>query len=58
MAVTEAATVVSEMAGQFRIPDALKLANRLARGLEMPAQPPSASERLLIRRAGRWLSGL
>ena len=36
MAVTEAAAVVSEMAGQFRIPDALKLADRLARGLEMP----------------------
>ena len=53
MAVTEAAAVVSEMAGQFRIPDALKLADRLARGLEMPAQRPSASERLLIRRVGR-----
>jgi deoxyribonuclease V len=36
MAVAEAATVVSGMAGQFRIPDALKLADRLARGLEMP----------------------
>ena len=38
--LTEAAAVVSEMAGQFRIPDALKLADRLARGLEVPAQPP------------------
>jgi deoxyribonuclease V len=37
MTVTEAASVVSEMAGHFRIPDALKLADRLARGLEMPA---------------------
>ena len=43
MTVTEAAAVVSEMAGQFRIPGALKLADRLARGLELPAQPPSAS---------------
>jgi hypothetical protein len=51
--VARAAAVVSEMAGQFRIPDALKLADRLARGLELPAQPPSASERQLIRRAGR-----
>jgi len=36
MTVTEAATVVREMAGHFRIPDALKLADRLARGLELP----------------------
>jgi deoxyribonuclease V len=36
MAVAEAAAVVREMAGQFRMPDALKLADRLARGLEMP----------------------
>lgn len=34
MTVAEAALVVSEMAGPFRIPDALKLADRLARGLE------------------------
>ena len=53
MTVTEAAGVVSEMAGQFRIPDALKFTDRLARGLELSVQPPSASERLLIRRAGR-----
>jgi hypothetical protein len=31
-----AAGLVSEMAGPFRIPDALKLADRLARGLEAP----------------------
>jgi deoxyribonuclease V len=30
--VAEAALVVSEMAGRFRLPDALKLADRLARG--------------------------
>lgn len=34
MTVAEAASVVSEMAGRFRLPDALKLADRLARGLE------------------------
>lgn len=32
ISVTEAALVVSEMAGKFRMPDALKLADRLARG--------------------------
>jgi deoxyribonuclease V len=36
MAVAEAACVVGEMAGHFRIPDALRLADRLARGLEKP----------------------
>jgi deoxyribonuclease V len=36
MSVAEAAGVVGSMAGQFRIPDALKLADRLARGLEIP----------------------
>ena len=35
MAVAEAACAVSEMAGQFRLPDALKLADRLARGVEV-----------------------
>jgi hypothetical protein len=34
MTVAEAAGVVTEMAGQFRLPDALKLADRLARGVE------------------------
>jgi deoxyinosine 3'endonuclease (endonuclease V) len=36
MTIAEAATVVREMAGRFRLPDALKLADRLARGLEAP----------------------
>ncbi len=36
MTVAEAESVVSEMAGRFRLPDALKLADRLARGLEAP----------------------
>jgi deoxyribonuclease V len=40
MRVAEAASVVGEMAGQFRIPDALKLADRLARGLEAPVDGP------------------
>ena len=35
LTVAEAAGVASEMAGQFRLPDALKLADRLARGMEM-----------------------
>jgi hypothetical protein len=34
MTVAEAAGVVSEMAGRYRLPDAFKLADRLARGLE------------------------
>ena len=34
MTVAEAAGVVSEMAGRFRLPDALKLADRIARGLD------------------------
>ncbi len=36
MPMTDAAHLVSEMAGSFRLPDALKLADRLARGLELP----------------------
>ena len=36
LTVAEAAGVVREMAGRFRLPDALKLVDRLARGLEAP----------------------
>ena len=36
MTVAEAGTLVREMAGRFRLPDALKLVDRLARGLETP----------------------
>jgi deoxyribonuclease V len=36
MSMADAARLVGEMAGQFRLPDALKLADRLARGLEEP----------------------
>lgn len=38
MPIADAARLVGEMAGQFRLPDALKLADRLARGLEMPCR--------------------
>jgi len=37
MPIAEAAQIVGEMAGKFRLPAALKLADRLARGLEIPA---------------------
>jgi len=37
--VADAARVVAEMAGGFRLPAALKLADRLARGLEEPLTP-------------------
>lgn len=43
MAVAEAAGVVREMAGPFRLPDALKLADRLARGLDMPDDARAAT---------------
>jgi deoxyribonuclease V len=36
MSVADASRLVSDMAGQFRVPDALKRADRLARGLELP----------------------
>lgn len=36
MPVADAAHLVEEMAGSFRMPDALRLADRLARGLELP----------------------
>jgi deoxyribonuclease V len=34
MTIADAACLVGEMAGQFRLPDALKLADRLTRGLD------------------------
>jgi deoxyribonuclease V len=37
MTIADAARLVAAMAGSFRLPDALKRADRLARGLE-PAQ--------------------
>ena len=44
MTVADAAGVVREMAGRFRLPDALKLADRLARGVEMPDDALVATE--------------
>jgi deoxyribonuclease V len=41
MTVADAAHLVSDMAGQFRVPDALKRADRLARGLEPPDADPA-----------------
>ncbi len=41
MTVADAADLVSGMAGQFRVPDALKRADRLARGLEPPDAAPA-----------------
>jgi deoxyribonuclease V len=37
MSIADAGRLVGEMAGRFRVPDALKLADRLARGLEGPS---------------------
>jgi deoxyribonuclease V len=42
MSVADAARLVAQMAGRYRIPDALRLADRLARGLEHPAPPGPA----------------
>ena len=36
MSIADAARLVEDMAGAFRIPDALRTADRLARGLELP----------------------
>lgn len=36
MTIADAASLVKEMAGPFRMPDALRAADRLARGLELP----------------------
>ena len=40
ISVTDAAGMVAQMAGPYRIPDALRLADRLARGLEQPGAGP------------------
>jgi deoxyribonuclease V len=36
MIIADAASLIEDMAGQFRIPDALRTADRLARGLDLP----------------------
>ncbi len=41
MTAADAAHLVRNMAGQFRLPDALKRADRLARGLEPPDADPA-----------------
>ena len=40
MTITDAAILVTEMAGRFRLPDALKRVDQLARGLELPGPAP------------------
>lgn len=44
MTVADAAQLVGDMAGQFRVPDALKRADRLARGLEPESLPEFVSD--------------
>ena len=39
MTIADAASLIEDMAGPFRIPDALRTADRLARGLEAPGHP-------------------
>jgi deoxyribonuclease V len=45
----DAAFLVGKMSGLYRIPDALRLADRLARGLEHPTRPRTDSEPLAGR---------
>ena len=45
MSVADAAGMVAGMAGRHRIPDVLRLADRLARGLEQPVSPDGQPER-------------
>lgn len=40
MSIADATVLVSEMAGPYRIPDALRKTDRLARGLEVPCAGP------------------
>lgn len=47
MEVTDAARLVGDMAGQFRLPDALKYVDRLARGLLSPDGAAGESPRSL-----------
>jgi deoxyribonuclease V len=44
LTITDAADLVQRMAGQFRLPDALKRADRLARGLERPERQPPGGD--------------
>ncbi len=53
MTIADAADLVGAMAGKFRLPDAVKLADRLARGLELP----SVSQQI-VGGEQRWGDGL
>jgi hypothetical protein len=44
MPIEDAAQLVDEMSGRFRVPDGLKLADRLARGLELPQATHRAAD--------------
>jgi deoxyribonuclease V len=50
LSVADAARLVQDMAGPFRVPDAVRIADRLARGLELPAD---SRWRLTTRRRTR-----
>lgn len=52
MPISDAARLVRDMTGRFRLPDALKLADRLSRGLEYPWVPDDSTQ---LRRA-QWQS--
>jgi deoxyribonuclease V len=52
MTMADAAILVTEMAGRFRLPDALKRVDQLARGLELPdARPRELPRRIAISQA-------
>jgi len=44
MTIADAASLIENMAGPFRIPDALRTADRLARRLDLPGRPSSWSQ--------------
>jgi deoxyribonuclease V len=49
MSVPGAASLVAGLAGPYRIPDALRIADRLARGLQSPVQPAAATDHADLR---------
>ena len=63
LTIADAAGLVAEMAGPFRVPDALKRADRLARGLEAPQpavrpSPPLFGHRSEVASAPDGAGGL
>ena len=57
MTAADAADLVAQMAGRFRMPDALKRVDRLARGLELPQLSAYWSEvASVLAGAGLYLS--